>query len=385
MTKPKRNQSKNIVISTQCFPPVIGGMENLMNGLAKNLYKKKFNIFVFADGKNLIDEEKYDKNLKYEIVRYRGLKIIRKRRKSIDIKKFLNFKKNINSIFCDSWKSAENLIKNKVIKNEKIFCLAHGNDVLVNKNIIKRKRIRKTFSKINYVIANSYFTKKKITDLGIKSSKVGVIYPGIERFYFDSKKSKNTFQKYKNFKPILLTIARLEKRKNHLNIIYAIKELIKDFKNLLYFIAGDGPEMKNISKLIHKLNLKKNLKILGKVDDREKDLLFKISNLHVMPTIQDKKSMSIEGFGMSYIEAGIYGLPSISSGLGGTKESVIHGKTGIICNPSNISSIENSIRQVLINKKMYKKLSKNSKNFSKKFLWKNTIKSYLKLIKKNSL
>ena len=385
MGKPKLNQSKNIVISTQCFSPVLGGMENLMKGLADNLYKKNFKIFVFADSKNLSDDEKHDKILSYEIVRYRGLKIIRRKRKSMYIRKFINFKKNINSIFCDSWKSAENLIKNKVIKNEKIFCLAHGNDVLVNKNIIKRKRIRKTFSKINYVIANSYFTKKKITDLGIKSSKVGVIYPGIERFYFDSKKSKNTFQKYKNFKPILLTIARLEKRKNHLNIIYAIKELIKDFKNLLYFIAGDGPEMKNISKLIHKLNLKKNVKILGKVDDREKDLLFKISNLHVMPTIQDKKSMSIEGFGMSYIEAGIYGLPSISSGLGGTKESVIHGKTGIICNPSNISSIENSIRQVLINKKMYKKLSKNSKNFSKKFLWKNTIKSYLKLIKKNSL
>ena len=333
----------------------------------------------------LLDDEKHDKSLSYEIVRYRGLKIIRRKRKSKDIRKFINFKKNINSIFCDSWKSAENLIKNKVIKNEKIFCLAHGNDILVNKNIIKRKRIRKTFSEINYVIANSYFTKKKITDLGIKSSKVGVIYPGIERIYFDSKKSKNTFKKYKNFKPILLTIARLEKRKNHLKIIYAIKELIKDFKNLLYLIAGDGPEIKNISKLIHKLNLKKNVKILGKVDDREKDFLFKISNLHVMPTIQDKKSMSIEGFGMSYIEAGIYGLPSISSGLGGTKESVIHGKTGIICNPNNISSIENSIRQVLINKKMYKKLSKNSKNFSRKFLWKNTIKNYLKLIKKNSL
>jgi len=383
MSKPKLNQSKNIVISTQCFSPVLGGIENLMKGLADNLYKKKFNIFVFADSKNLSDEEKHDKSLSYEIVRYRGLKIIRKKRKSRDIKKFINFKKNINSIFCDSWKSAENLIKNKIVKSEKIFCLAHGNDILINKNIIKKKRIRKTLSEIRHIIANSYFTKKKITDLGIKSSKIKVIYPGVEHRYFDFKKNNNPFQKYKNFKPILLTIARLEKRKNHRNIIYAVNELIKDFKNLLYLIAGDGPEIREIRKLINKLNLEKNVKVLGKVNENDKNFLFKISDLHVMPTIQDKKSVSIEGFGISYIEAGMHGIPSISSGLGGTEESVINGKTGIICNPNNISSIKDSIKKVLINKKMYKKLSINSKNFSKKFLWKNTITNYLKLIRKD--
>ena len=383
MSKPKLSQSKNIVISTQCFSPVLGGIENLMKGLADNLYKKKFNIFVFADSKNLSDEENHDKNLSYEIVRYRGLKIIRKKRKSRDIKKFINFKKNINSIFCDSWKSAENLIKNKIAKTEKIFCLAHGNDILINKNIIKKKRIRKTLSETSHIVANSYFTKKKITDLGIKSSKIKVIYPGVELRYFDFKKNNNPFQKYKNFKPILLTIARLEKRKNHRNIIYAVNELIKDFKNLLYLIAGDGPEMKEIRKLINKLNLEKNVKVLGKVNENDKNFLFKISDLHVMPTIQDKKSVSIEGFGISYIEAGMHGIPSISSGLGGTEESVINGKTGIICNPNNISSIKDSIKKVLINKKMYKKLSINSKNFSKKFLWKNTITNYLKLIRKD--
>ena len=383
MSKPRRNQSKNIVISTQCFSPVLGGMENLMKGLAESLYKKDFNIFVFADSKNSLDEEKHDKYLSYEIIRYGGLKIIRKRRKSSDIKKFINFKKNIDCIFCDSWKSAENLIKNKIANTEKIFCLAHGNDILVNKNIIKRKRIKKTLSETSCVIANSYFTKKRVTNLGIKSNKIKVIYPGVENIYFNSKRNNNNLQKYKNFKPILLTIARLEKRKNHKKIIYAINELIKDFKNLLYLIAGDGPEMKKIRKLINKLNLKKNVKILGKVNERDKAFLFKISDLHVMPTIQDKRSISIEGFGISYIEAGMHGIPSISSGLGGTKESVIDGKTGIICNPNNVSSIKDSIRKVLINKTMYKKLSINSKNFSKKFLWKNTIRNYLKLITKD--
>tara|TARA_B100000686_G_scaffold351429_1_gene450194 strand:- start:2012 stop:3154 length:1143 start_codon:yes stop_codon:yes gene_type:complete len=380
MSKPKRNQSKNIVISTQCFLPVLGGMENLMGNLAKNLHKKKYNIFVFADGKNSAHEKQYDKKLNYEIIRYSGIKILRKRRKIRDIKKFINFKKNINSIFCDSWKSAENLVNNKVLNNQRIFCLAHGNDVLAGKNLLKKKRIKKTLNNCDQVISNSKFTKNKIIDLGIKSKKIKVIYPGIDTCNVNSKKNTSVFKKYKKFRPILLTIARLEKRKNHKRIIYAVNDLVKEFTNMLYLIAGEGPEIKKITKLINSLSLNNNVKILGKVDEKEKAILYKISDLHVMPTIHDKKYLSIEGFGISYIEAGINGIPSISSGVGGTKESVINGKTGIICDPNSTSSIKNSIKKLLINKYIYKKMSKNSKIFSKKFLWKNTIKNYLKII-----
>ena len=381
MSKPKLNQSKNIVISTQCFPPVIGGIENLMKGLANNLHKQKLNIFVFADSKNLLDEEKHDKGLSYEIIRYGGLKIIRKRRKSIDIKKFINFKKNINSIFCDSWKSAENLIKNQVTETERMFCLAHGNDIL-SKNIMKKKRVKNVLSKTSCIIANSYFTKKEIINLGVSSSKIKVIYPGINRTHLSNKKNKFS-DKFKNFTPVIITIARLEKRKNHRKIIYAVNELVKDFKNLLYLIAGDGPEKKKLYKIITKLNLTKNVKLLGKINEIEKVHLFNVSDLHIMPTIYDKRSSSIEGFGISYIEAGLHGIPSISSGIGGTKESVINNKTGIICNPDSITSIKDSIKNILRNKKIYEKMSLDVQNFSKKFLWNKIIQYYLNLLKKD--
>ena len=106
-----------------------------------------------------------------------------------------------------------------------------------------------------------------------------------------------------------------------------------------------------------------------------------VSDLFVMPTIDDKYSSSIEGFGISYIEAGMYGLPSISSGIGGTNESIINNKTGIICNSTNTDSIKNSIKAILNNKKKYKKMSSNAKKFSEKFLWNKVIKNYLNILK----
>ena len=383
MGKSKIIQSKNIVISTQCFPPEIGGIENLMEGLSNSLLKNKFKLFVFADSKNRLKEQKYDKNQKYEIIRYKGIKIIRRRRKSLDIKKFISIKKNVHFIICDTWKSAENLIKIVDLKSIKILCLAHGNDILTKRSLIKKRRLEKVFSKVKYIIANSYFTRNKIKNLSINSSKIKVIYPGINRINLPSKK-QNLFGKYNYFKPILITIARLEKRKNHIKIIYAINDLLKEYNNLLYLIAGDGPEKKRLSKIINKLNLNRNVKLLGKVNEKEKASLFNISDLHIMPTIDDKYSHSIEGFGISYIEAGMFGVPSISSGIGGTKESVINNKTGIICDPNNIFSIKNSIKKILNDQKNYKKISVNAKNFSKRFIWDNVIKSYIDILKKDT-
>ena len=46
MSKSRLIQSKNIVISTQCFPPEIGGIENLMEGLSNSLLKNKLNLYL---------------------------------------------------------------------------------------------------------------------------------------------------------------------------------------------------------------------------------------------------------------------------------------------------------------------------------------------------
>ena len=37
----------------------------------------------------------------------------------------------------------------------------------------------------------------------------------------------------------------------------------------------------------------------------------------VMPTIDETHNNSIEGFGISYIEAALFGIPSIASNVGG--------------------------------------------------------------------
>ena len=98
---------------------------------------------------------------------------------------------------------------------------------------------------------------------------------------------------------------------------------------------------------------------LGKINDSQKKYIFKKTDLMVMPTIDESVNKSIEGFGISYIEAALFGIPSIASNVGGTSEAVIHDKTGIILN--HIDELEQNLNELLENDEKRIKLGEAAK------------------------
>ena len=86
----------------------------------------------------------------------------------------------------------------------------------------------------------------------------------------------------------------------------------------------------NLIKLSKKLKIEKHVRFIGSINENQKKYIFNKTDLMVMPTIDETHNNSIEGFGISYIEAALFGIPSIASNVGGTAEAVIHNKTGII-------------------------------------------------------
>ena len=359
------------LVSTRNFPPELGGMQNLMEGLSNALLNHG-PVKVFADGD---DEAKgYDQNSKLNIERVSGFKIFRKYRKANLIKEFIK-SNQIRATFFDHWKSIENM-DTEVLKTTKSFCLIHSKEINHPAGSSLNKRVIKALEKSDNVIANSRFTKELALKLGIKN--VTVINPGCNYPIKVHEESKIYAKKiFENSSPKLITISRLDGRKSHQNILMTIKNLLPKFPNLKYVSIGDGDERKNLQNLRKELSLENNVDLIFKSSEQEKVGLLEQSDIFIMPSVVYKKS--VEGFGIAFIEAACYGKPSIGGIYGGEADAIKSGETGYLCNGNDLNALYETLLKILSNDQ-YKKLGENAFEFSKNFNWDKIIKNYINLI-----
>ena len=357
------------LIITRTFPPEIGGMQNLMWGLTNEL-SKHYMVKVFADFFN--NHEIFDEKVSFSIERVGGIKFFRKYRKAQLINEFIKENK-IEGIIADHWKSLE-LIKT----NRKKICLIHSKEINHSKGTNLNKRVLGVLNDVETVVANSNFTKNLAISLGVLEDKIIVINPGVDPVQELNKKSLEKVESLLKYKsPRLITVSRYDKRKNHEKVIMALRNLKQIYPDIIYICIGYGDEEENIKKLVKELNLEEQVMFFKDISNELKNSLVAKSNIFVMPSIIYKKS--VEGFGIAYIEAAQYGVPSLGGIDGGASDAIQHEKTGLICDGNNLDEIYSSINLMLENNK-YFEYGKAAKENSAKFQWNKIIEKYKKIL-----
>ena len=358
------------LIITRTFPPDVGGMQNLMWGLAKSLSKLDM-IKVFADYHE--DHKKFDDKVSFTIERVGGAKLFRKYRKSFLINEYLNENKKVNCIVADHWKSLE-LIKS----SKKKMCLIHSKEINHPKGSRLNKKVLEVLNNIDHVVANSNFTKNLAVSLGVDEKKLIVINPGVDPIEEIPKDDlKQAEEMLKGKKQRLITVSRFDKRKNHEKVIMAIRNLKEKYPDITYTCIGYGDEEENLKKLVIELKLDKYVVFLSDISNELKNALIAKSNIFIMPSIIHKTS--VEGFGISFIEAAQYGIPSIGGKDGGASDAIVHNKTGLICDGNSLDEIYSSIDNLFVGNK-YIEFGKECKTHSENFLWDKIIENYKRIL-----
>jgi len=362
------------LIVTRNFPPDMGGIQVLMGGLSENLLNHgPVKVFAYEFKNSNIYDDKSELNIE----RVKGVKLFRKYRKANLVNEFINKNLHIRAIIVDHWKSLE-LIKIANLKKTKVFCLLHSKEINHEVGSSLNKRIVKSTNNADFIIANSNFTKNLALKVGINHKKINIIFPGI----YKPQNIENIFKIkadniFENAFPKIITVSRMDKRKGHDKVLMTIKNLKAKFPKIKYVSIGHGQEEENILKLTKELNLEKNVIFLKNIDLNLKNSLLSCSDLFIMPSRIEKKS--VEGFGISFIEAASYGTASIGGKDGGESDAIMHKQTGLICDGNNLTSIYDSVISFFHNDD-YIKFGKNAKDFSEKFYWDKVVKKYLKLI-----
>jgi phosphatidylinositol alpha-1,6-mannosyltransferase len=357
------------LIVTRSFPPEVGGMQSLMWGLSREL-SKNFMTKVFAD--YIDNHEIFDEQASFSIERVGGIKLLRKYRKAQLINEFIKENK-IEGIIADHWKSLE-LIKT----NKKKYCLIHSKEINHPKGSKSNQRILNVLNNVEKVIANSEFTKNLAINCGVNEDKILVINPGVDPAEDLDKKSLIKIESLLKVKtPRLITVSRFDKRKNHEKVIMALRNLKQTYPDIVYICVGDGDEEQNIKNLVKELDLEGQVMFFKNISSNLKNALIAKSNIFIMPSIIHKKS--VEGFGIAYVEAGQYGIPSIGGKDGGAADAIDHDKTGLICDGNELNDVYSSIENLLKDKK-YIEYGKAAKIKSQNFHWNKIIEKYKRIL-----
>ena len=357
------------LIVTRAFPPELGGMQSLMWGLTKEM-SKNFMIKVFADYQK--NHKEFDNKENFSIERVGGIKFLRKIRKAQLINEFLK-KNKVKGIIADHWKSLE-LVKT----DKKKYCLIHGKEINHPKGSSLNNRALKVLNNVEKVIANSTYTKNLAINNGVIADRVLVINPGVKPTEELNKKSLEKVESLLKTKtPRLITVSRFDKRKNHEKVMMALRNLKQLYPDIVYICIGYGDEEENLKKLVRELDLSTQVMFFKDISTELKNALISKSNIFVMPSIIHKTS--VEGFGIVYIEAAQYGIPSLGGKDGGASDAIENDKTGLICDGNNLDDIYSSLNSMIENKR-YLEFGKNAKEYVAKFQWNKILEEYKKII-----
>jgi glycosyltransferase involved in cell wall biosynthesis len=156
------------------------------------------------------------------------------------------------------------------------------------------------------VIAVSHHLRRQLIDrYAAEPDRVRVIYNAV--------RPSQRLDSIDPGKRVVLYVGRLAAMKGVDTYLRAAAWLVPTFQDVLFVIAGEGPEYPRLVELAASLGIGAHVMFLGRVTDEEREILLAGSSVFVMPSV-------VEPFGIAALEAMAAGVPTIVSKTSGVAE-----------------------------------------------------------------
>jgi len=253
----------------------------------------------------------------------------------------------------------DGLFAKQLIRKELPFVVFfHGWELDFEKEVDKKhiNFFLNSFGKAQKIFVLSQDFKNKIYQWGYKGDII------VETTNADAQLTKNfsILERKKVWKQSetikILYLARLIKEKGAFELLEAFNELQKKFDNLELIIAGDGEDFIELQQLAEG---KKGVTLTGDIRGEEKIKLFKKSHIYALPSYYG------EGLPTSVLEAMLFGLPVITSEVGGLKDFFQDKKMGYKVEPKNVNQLVEKLQFLIQNKEKMNEISQYNYNYAK--------------------
>ena len=137
--------------------------------------------------------------------------------------------------------------------------------------------------------------------------------PGKMRVIYNAVRPSARLERIDPAKRVVLYVGRLAVMKGVDTYLRAAARIAAKFPDVLFVVAGEGPEYNHLVRLAAGLGVGDHVMFLGKVTEEERDLLLAGSSVFVLPSV-------VEPFGIAALEAMAAGVPTILSKTSGVAE-----------------------------------------------------------------
>lgn len=332
----------------------LGGAERVVINLAKYINRERFEIFVCClDGAGEFSYELEDIGIKViALNKKRGFDWLLPKRISGLVNEY-----EIDILAPHLW-GANLWTRIAMLFNRDVMILVTEHNVDVWKLWWHRLVDRLLQFKSDKIIVVSEQVKSFYArNVGIKESKLAVIYNGVEINRRETAKQnirllRSRLQLSENIR-VIACIGRIVEAKRHDIFFDALRILNNNQKNFVAIVAGDGPLRASLEQEYSDLIDAGILRFIGL--EKEINKLLDVTDISVLTSTR-------EGFSIVVLESMAKSIPFVATDVGGNSEQIINGETGFLVDVGDSQAIAEKLNLLLKDNDIYQSMSRASLN-----------------------
>ena len=272
------------------------------------------------------------------------------------------------------------LLAKAVSKNKPaVLCTSHGGDLYGLNDPISKTIKRYVIKNVEALTVVSTAMQLEVKKLVPDTDLPAVVPMGTDLqdlFTPDKSIQRKPFQ--------LLFVGRLVEKKGLQYLLKALPEILETHPKVTLNIAGTGPKLENLKKIVDDLGLKKQVFFLGRLSHQQLVMQYRTATLAVFPFVQAKDG-DVEGLGLVMVEAMGCGCPVIASDIPAVRDVIVDNNTGVLTEAGNKKQLAEKVMELLSYEDRRKALAKEAREYVlERFSWEVSAKQYSSIIKSSA-
>lgn len=219
----------------------------------------------------------------------------------------------------------------------------HGSDInVLGEMLTIKKRVKEVIENAALVIAPSQALKIRMVELGIDTSRVKVVYSGVDENKFapeDPIECCSTLKILSDGVPKLLYIGNLKRSKGVIDLVLAASKLVQSGKNFKLFVIGVGADRAKLKQVITDNNLQSYVQLVGKVPHDRLGKWINACDVLCLPSYG-------EGMPNVILEGLACRTKIVATRVGGIPEAIVEHQQSLV-EPGDINALSEALSRSL--------------------------------------